>query len=38
VIGLEGVPQEGDVVLFTAGLEGEGQIVAQFGGFFHGYQ
>jgi len=34
VVGLEGVPQEGDVVLLAAGLEGDRQVVAEFGGFF----
>ena len=36
VVGLECVPQEGDVVLLAGSLEGERQVVAQFGGFFHG--
>ncbi len=35
VVGLEGVPQEGDVLLLLRALEGERQVVAQFGGFFH---
>ena len=36
VVGLEGVPQKGDVVLLAAGFEGERQVVGEFGGFFHG--
>jgi len=36
VVGLKGVPQEGDVLLLTLGLEREWQVVAQFGGFLHG--
>lgn len=36
VVGFEGVPQEGDVLLLLRALEGERQVVAQFGGFFHG--
>ena len=36
VVRLEGVPQELDVLLLLRALEGERQVVAQFGGFFHG--
>ncbi len=35
VVGLEGVPQEGDVLLLLRALEGERQVAAQLGGFFH---
>ena len=35
VVGLEGVPQEGDVVLLAPGLEAERHLVAELGGFFH---
>jgi hypothetical protein len=38
VVGLEGIPQEGDVVPFGGSLEGERQVVAEFSGFFHGSQ
>lgn len=36
VVRLEGVPQELDVFLLLRALEGEWQVVAQFGCFFHG--
>lgn len=36
VVGLEGVPQKGDIPLLAARLEGARQVAAQFGGFFHG--
>ncbi len=34
---LESVPQELDVLLLLRGLEGERQVVGEFGGFFHHY-
>ena len=37
VIRLEGVPQELDVFLLLRRLEGERQVVGEFGGFFHHY-
>ena len=37
-IGLERVPEELDVLLLLRALERERQVVAQFGGFFHGYR
>ena len=36
VVGLEGIPQKGEVFLLAAGLEGERQVVAQCGGFLRG--
>ena len=36
VVGLEGIPQERDILLLLRALERERQVVAQFGGFFHG--
>ena len=36
VVGIEDVPQKGDVVLLAGRLEGKWQIVAEFGSFFHG--
>ena len=35
VVGLEGVPQEGNLLLLIRPVEGERQVVAQFSGFFH---
>ena len=36
VVGLEGVPQEGDVLLLLRASEGERKVVIQFSGFFYG--
>ena len=36
VVRLEGVPQKLDVLLLLRGLEGERQVVGEFGGFFYG--
>ena len=35
MVRLESVPQELDVFLLLRGLEGERQVVGEFGGFFH---